>query len=133
MAITIVGQVRPRRGGTFVSRETFAQATATVWRFLNQTCNQHALGVGTASGIGVNVYRLSTGADPNFANAIDAVEGDVHDIFVTATGEAKLTHVNATCTGSAWVFAANGDHMQIKFVAGRWHVVCRNGVTSATE
>lgn len=125
MPISIVGDSRRRRGGSFVSRETLTQSTATGQQLLNNSVDQHFVGMGTATGHTVNRYRVSTTTDPL------PHEGQVMDILATATGEAKLDWNFSTATG-AWVLTADGDYLQIKFIGDVWRVMVNSGCTNAT-
>lgn len=120
MAITITADRPRRRGGTFQSTESLTQSTATSPQSVNLTTDLTTLGMGTATGFGLNQYRVTDG----FAGLSKA-------ILATATGEAKLIIDSATATG-AWVFDDVDDYLRLLYEGGKWRVTANSGCTNAT-
>ena len=82
MGITLNAGERTRRGGgSFGSTEALSQATATTERSISLTTEVTTLAGGTATGFGVDKYRVATA---------DAVEGQSKLVVMLATGEAKV-------------------------------------------
>lgn len=120
MPITVTANQPLRRGRTFQSTETLTQSTATAFQSVNLTTDLTALGMGTATGFGLNQYRVTDG----FAGLSKA-------ILATATGEAKLVLDSGTATG-AWVFSDVDDYLRLLFEGGKWRVTANSGCTNAT-
>lgn len=107
--------------GTFNSLETMTQSTATSSQTISNKFSVTTLGMGTATGFGLNKYLLS---------ATDAVEGKEKVVQSGATGEAKLV-LTGTATG-ALVFQSDGDLVRLKLMNATWLVLNTVGATLAT-
>lgn len=145
MAITIAAGDK-QTNSTWQSPETLTQSTATAFQALSLKTDISVLGMGTATGFGLNRYSLASGA----------VEGQEKLIVSSASGEAKLFVVgptqgrlplniamesNATATtvdallASAtglWVFQSDGDYILCRFMNGVWNYMDSKGATLAT-
>jgi len=147
MAVTITGGdvLHP---GAFQTVETLTQSTATAPQTISTVHGVTILGMGTATGFGVNQYNLAT------ANAVEGME---KLIVSNATGEAKVFiagaterfpfHIsmvaNPTATAAVdqvwasatgrWVFQSDGDYVFVKFLNAAWHYQDANGATIATS
>lgn len=118
MSVTVTAKRVVRRGDNLYAKETLAQSTATAPQAIALTTDLTTFSGGTATGFGVDVYVLATAS---------AVEGQIKEILMLATGEAKLVLGAGTATG-ALVFTAADDNASLKFLDGIWRI--RN--TSAT-
>lgn len=123
MAITIdrVIQRQDNAGGVFGSAETLSQSTSTAAQEVSMKTDVSHLGVGTATGFGVNRYLLGTAT---------AREGQEKVCLTTGTGEAILV-LTGTATG-ALVFGADGDLAMLRYMNGTWFLLHNNGATFAT-
>lgn len=101
--------------------KSYTQATGTALQTLDPNYDVHNLGMGTATGFGVNRYLLATDGD---------YEGRVQYIQATATGAAHLV-LTGTATG-AWVLAAATDIMRFRQFNGAWNLEQNSGATLAT-
>lgn len=152
MTVSTLGQGEVQHRQTYQSIETLTQSTATTNQTISVTHDITVLGMGTATGFGLNRYLLSTSG---------AVEGMEKTIISNATGEAKVLINNvgptlggtfplhvagalllaattvdalqaiATATGCL-VFGAADDTVVCRFRAGWWRVVELYGATLAT-
>lgn len=120
MAITITADEPRRRGRSWQSQETFTQSTATSPQSLNLTVDLSKLGMGTATGFGLNQYRVT-----------DGFSGLSKSILATASGEAKVIFDSGTATG-AWVLDAVDDYLRFRFEASKWRLMANSGCTLAT-
>ncbi len=120
MAVSITGGPVETRGPGYHSTETLAQATATAAQALQLDTSANILGMGTATGFGVNVYSLEAGT-----------EGQKKVVFSTATGEAKLVLSGTTATGQL-VFSALDDLVKLEFIGAKWRILTNSGATLAT-
>ena len=118
MTITITSGSPLRRGKTFQSLETLAQSTATAFQLVNLTTDLTALGMGTATGFGLNLYRVT-----------DGYAGLEKAFLATATGEAKLVFDTSTATGM-WLFDAADDYMRVVFEGLKWRLIVNSGCTT---
>lgn len=118
MSVTVTAKRVVRRGDNLYAKETLAQSTATAPQAVALTTDLTTFSGGTATGFDVDVYVLATAS---------AVEGQIKEILMLATGEAKLVLGAGTATG-ALVFTAADDNASLKFLDGIWRI--RN--TSAT-
>ena len=121
MSITIESGAEKRRGKTFRSAESLTQSTATTPQSVNLTTDATRLGMGTATGFGLNQYRVT-----------DGYAGLEKTFLATATGEAKLIIDSATATG-AWVFDAADDFMLFRYAGLKWRLIANSGCTNATS
>ena len=124
MPITIESDLSRRRGrkrpGDWHSVETLTQSTATTPQSLNLTVDLSYLGMGTATGFGVNGYRVT-----------DGFGGLRHFMVATASGEAKVFVDTGTATG-AWVLDAVDDFLALYWLGGKWRLMASSGATLAT-
>ena len=120
MPITVTANQPRRRGRTFQSTETLAQSTATAFQSVNLTTDLTALGMGTATGFGLNQYR-----------ATDGFAGLSKSFLATASGEAKLVFDSGTATGM-WVFDSPDDYLRFLFEGSKWRLIANSGCTLAT-
>lgn len=121
MSITIESDLSRRRGRTWHSSERLTQSTATTPQRLNQTVDVTYLGMGTATGFGLNVYRVT-----------DGYAGLVKHVLATASGEAKVFLDTGTATG-AWVLDAVDDFLSLQWLGAKWRVMASSGATLATS
>lgn len=153
MAITITQGDR-QHDGTFQSKETFSQSTATAQRSLDANIDISFLGMGTATAGPVhNQYKLEATTTASGREG-DAVEGFEKVIMATATGRADvfiafptqgrltlaaiemsnpggtgdITMVSATAT---WVFRDDGHFMYLKFMNGTWNFLAGAGASQS--
>lgn len=125
MVSTIDRMVQIVSGGVFQSEELLTQSTATAAQSVSLGAHSTHLGMGTATGIGVNVYSLGT--------ATTVPEGLEKFILATATGEAKFATTDfATATG-ALTWNADGDWGLVRKLNGTWWVLTSNSLSAATE
>lgn len=120
MAIRITADAPVRRGRTYRSTESLTQSTATIPQSVNLTTDISTLGMGTATGFGINQYRVT-----------DGFAGLVHGVLATASGEAYLLIDSGTATG-AWVFTAADDFLLLLWEEAKWRLLTNSGCTNAT-
>lgn len=121
MTVTVVTPGTQVSEGQPRSVKSYTQSVATGIQTLDPTYDVHNLGMGTATGFGVNRYLLATDSD---------YEGRVQYIQATATGAAHLV-LTGTATG-AWVLAAATDIMKFTQFNGSWLLNQNTGATLAT-
>lgn len=107
--------------GTYRSLKSYSQSTATGAQTVDASYDVINLGMGTATGFGVNRYLLATDG---------AKEGRDIVFQATATGEAYLVF-SGTSTG-ALVFGAATDSVHLRQVNNVWYLVANYGATVAT-
>lgn len=120
MAIRITADQPRRRGRTFQSTETLTQSTATSPQSVNLTTDMTIVGMGTATGFGLNLYRVT-----------DGFAGLQKSFLATATGEAKLVLDSGTATG-AWVLDSADDYLRFRWEEFKWRLMANSGCTNAT-
>jgi hypothetical protein len=120
VAITITADRSRRRGGTFRSTESLTQSTATAYQSVNLTTDLTTLGMGTATGFGLNQYRVT-----------DGFAGLSKSFLATASGEAKLVLDSGTATGQ-WVLDSPDDFLVFRFEGFKWRLLVNSGCTNAT-
>lgn len=121
MAITITSGTQVHPGAAY-SNQSLSQSTATALRTLDTSFDVLSLGMGTATGFGVNRYLLATD---------DAFQGRAVFVQATGTGEAKLLVGGGTSTGDL-VFAAATDVALLEQRDTGWFLVQNSGATVAT-
>ena len=102
--------------------ESLSQSTATAFRAINLYVDRFHVGVGTATGFGLNRYSLATGAQ----------EGWIVSILATATGEAKVHLGGGTATG-LWVLSSADTYMRTIYEDNKWRMLTNSGATLATS
>lgn len=145
MAVTFTGGER-QIGTSWQSMEELTQSTATAFQALDLRTDVSVLGMGTATGFGLNIYSLAT----------TGVEGQEKLIISSATGEAKVhiptssgrmsviasslaipsaTAVDAVWASATglWVLQSDGDFLLVKFLNGSWQFLGGAGATLATS
>ena len=110
MAVSIIGGPIHRRRSGF-AQDTYTQSTATTDQALSLNTDLSLLGMGSATGFGLNLYSLASG-----------IEGQEKWVLSTGTGEAKLAWQGMTVTGRS-VLDANGDFVFLRYVGGAWRLV----------
>jgi hypothetical protein len=118
ITITAGAQVSP---GQYRSLKSYSVSTATAPQTLDATYDVHNIGMGTATGFGINRYLLATDG---------AREGREIAIQSTGTGEAYLV-LSGTATG-ALVFLSATDVVEVKQVNALWMLKTNQGATFAT-
>jgi hypothetical protein len=107
--------------GMYRSVKIYSESTSTGIQTMDPNYEVLNLGMGTATGFGVNRYLLATDGNK---------EGREVLVLATATGEAKLV-LTGTSTG-AKVFQSDGDFARVKQVNGTWYEIQTSGPTDAT-
>ena len=111
MSVSVTSARVDRRGDGLYAKETLTQGTAV--QAIALTTDLTTLSGGTATGFDVDAYALSTAS---------AVEGQVKEILMLATGEANVILGNGTATGRL-VFTAADDFTSLKFLNGGWRII----------
>ena len=111
MAVTVTGGPLSQRGPGWWTRENLTQSTATAFQAVSLFTDVTTLGVGTATGFGLNRYGLASGA----------TEGREKVLLTTGTGEAKA-YVAGTATG-LWVLNELDDMVMVRYIEGKWRVI----------
>ena len=121
MTITVIAGERRKRVGGEWAKQALSQSTATAFQVVNLYIDRVHVGMGTATGFGLNRYALATGAE----------EGKVVSFLATATGEAKVHLGGGTATG-LWVLSTADTYMRIIYEDDKWRLLTNSGATQAT-